>query len=72
MRKVLASLLLAITALTPPPSAGAESSAATKVRVRLAAPSTVDHDTARLRGKVTGRHAVGSSATPSARAAGSE
>ena len=58
MRKVLASLLLAITALTPPPSAGAESSAATKIRVRLDAPRTVDHDTARLRGKVAGRDAV--------------
>ena len=58
MRKVLVSLLLATTALTPPPSAGAESSGATKVRVRLAAPQTVDHDTARLRGKVTGRDAV--------------
>ena len=58
MRKVLATLLVATAALTPPASVGAETSAATKVRVRLDAPRTVDHDTARLRGKVIGRDAV--------------
>ena len=58
MRKMLALLLVASAALTPQSSAAAEVSDSTKVRVRLDAPRSVDHDTARLRGKVTGRHAV--------------
>ncbi|HWM03501.1 MAG TPA: glycoside hydrolase family 16 protein [Actinophytocola sp.] len=46
------------TAMIPPAAADTSESDARKVRVQLAVPQTVDADTARLRGKVTGRDAV--------------
>jgi hypothetical protein len=58
MRLVLASLLLVATGLPAHDAADRLRSDANKVRVRMSVAKTVDADTARLRGRVTGRDTV--------------
>ncbi|HET9419920.1 MAG TPA: glycoside hydrolase family 16 protein [Nocardioides sp.] len=58
MRLVLASLLLMAAGLPAPDAADGLRADAHKVRVRMSLPQTVDADTARLRGRVTGRDTV--------------
>ncbi len=58
MRLVLASLLLVAAGLPTMDPDGGLNSDARKVRVQLSVPQTVDADTARLEGRVTGRDAV--------------